>query len=381
MKRYSAGSMRAGPHRMMDIYGCLRPWQAPSQNSTRNFFVFALVVLWSIYALNRSLNGLEIISDEYYYLNEAIDGAVKRRYFLHLVQSFSNWELAQLVVSVINLFAVVLSFILMCRVNFNNYTATFFQLFYFAAIANYLFRDSILLLLFAALTLAVFSKKVWYIALASPLLIGLYDFRPHFLILFLAAVVCGLVVARIKSNLVLIVLGLVCLGLATSVAATLGNEYKIHNITLSEYIASREERHNYTLTPLTFAYGFIKHYLAPIPTSLIKRMVFGSEFRIETSIYGSLDDIYRFVYKTFIYFVVVYLVLNFRRVIVIFDRWRFEAAFLGVFCLSNAALYTVFAYGNGHERVKIFSTIFLVFLYAGVVYIKKEAQVLIKRGA
>ena len=131
-----------------------------SLNKEKWLYISILVILWTAYFLYRSINGLHLISDENFYFSQDILFEKKRILFLSFVQSFSNVQTAQLSISFINLFAILISYIYLSKINFNNYRTTFFQLIYFTAVASYVFRDSIILMLIILIFYIIFNQKI-----------------------------------------------------------------------------------------------------------------------------------------------------------------------------------------------------------------------------
>ena len=98
--------------------------------------------------LYSAVNGFYLVSDEEFYFTRNIDFEHKRIIFLNLVQFFEDRDFSKYVVISINIIALIVSYYYLSKINNNNYIATFFQLIYFSAIASYVFRDTLILLIF-----------------------------------------------------------------------------------------------------------------------------------------------------------------------------------------------------------------------------------------
>ncbi len=351
---------------------------AKGSSSVAPYYI-GLFVLWGVFALSRQLGGLELISDEEFYVTADIGAERKRIFFLQLAQSFGDWQSAQLAVSLINLVALLVAFAILTKINLGNATISFFQIIYFAAVANYIFRDVLILTALLLMFYAVLNMKrrFWVWALALLCLIPIMaDMRLQHLVFYAFACGAAYVFSILRSNYLVAALGLVGLAVGVAMAAVIGQEINIYGITLTEYVGTREERHDQVLTPVTFVISFVKHYFAPIPTSLLERIFFpeGLFAPLPPSEYGWLDDTYRLIYKVSLYLMITYVVVHWRVAIDVLKRWRFRSGFLIAFSLSNSFLYTLFAFGGGHERVKVFSTFFIFFIAAGIMQIMRERR-------
>lgn len=339
----------------------------------------SLMFLWLIYVLNRALDGFPLISDEVFYFYQNIDFESKRIIFLNLVQFFDDTELSKDIVISINIFTLLISYYFLSKINFHNYSATFFQLIYFSAIASYIFRDTLVLFIFVLFTYILiknkfisnlfYAKKLFSIniLLLLFLLFLMMDFRPHYTAFFIFSWMGAVIAVRRSNYSIFFLLILSTLSLYVY-AKLIMSSFFIYGITGMDYLATRTERHDVELTVINYFIGLVKHFFAPIPTSLLSRMLDSESWNI----YGCLDDLYRLVYKSFIYFVFLYIIINIRFVKQVFSRWKGEMYFLLIFSLSNAILYTFFAFGGGHERIKIFSTFFVVFLYSAIKNLKSN---------
>ncbi|HIP33141.1 MAG TPA: hypothetical protein EYG89_00025 [Bacteroidia bacterium] len=347
----------------------------------KRFLIYSisLLLLWLLFVLYRALNGFSLISDEIFYFHQNIDFESKRIFFLNMVQFFEDKDFAKNMIISINMFALLVSYYFLSKINFNNYSATFFQLIYFSAISAYIFRDTMVLLIFVLFVYIIIKNKlisdIFYIKklfsfnilLLLFLLFLMMDFRPQYTAFLILSWIGAIVAVRLSNYSILIFLIITTLGIYIY-AELIMNSFFIYGITIADYLTARTERHDVELTLVNYLTGLVKHFFAPIPTSLFSR-IFDSE---NWNMYGYLDDVYRLIYKSFIYFIFIYIIVNFHFIKKVFYKWKAEMYFLVIFSLSNAVLYTFFSFGGGHERIKIFSTVFLVFLYSAIKNLKSN---------
>ena len=354
-------------------------------NKQKWLYISILVSLWLIYFLYRVIDGLQLISDEVFYVAQDVSFENKRILFLSLAQYFSKVETTQIVIPILNLFAVLISFIYLSKINFYNYTATFFQLIYFSGVATYIFRDSFILMLIILFFYIVFKQKMYinlsllkkttvlsFLMLIAVLYL-MIDMRPQYAILLLASwLIASILIKRPKMLIVTTLISCLSLFLLLNYNPDLIN---IYGISIYDFVTSKADRHGIEFTLSNSIVGFFTHILAPIPTSLISRIMDPSIWNN----YGVIDDVYRLIYKTYVYFCLIYIVLNFNIIKEVLMKWKFEGFFLLSFSLSNALIYTLFSFGGGHERTKIFSVFAIFFIYTGIVHIKKQRALVLRQ--
>lgn len=340
----------------------------------------ALVLLWILMVLYSAVNGFYLVSDEEFYFTRNIDFEHKRIIFLNLVQFFEDRDFSKYVVISINIIALIVSYYYLSKINNNNYIATFFQLIYFSAIASYVFRDTLILLIFVLFIYIIIKNKLisdifvikklfsFNTLLLLFLLFLMIDFRPQYAYFLILSWIGAIVAVRLSKYSIFVFLIIGTLGIYIY-AELIINSFFIYGVTVAEFLRSLSEFRDTELTSVNYLKGLAKHFFAPLPTSLLDR-IFDRE---NLHIYGYLDDIYRLVYKSFIYFIFIYIVVNFNYIKKFLYKWKAEAFFLAIFSFSNAVLYTFYSFGGGHERNKILSTVFLVFLYTGIKQIKKSS--------
>ncbi len=344
-------------------------------NKESLIFCMALVLLWMMYMINRAVIGFEPISDEVFYLNTNIENEYKRIYFLHLVQFFEG-HAAMLAITVMNVVVLIISFFILVKINLRNSVATFFQLVYFCAIAAYVFRDALILFMFVSITYLVFRQNYLYrfkfldlftfkFLTILVFLILLLDFRGQYVVFIIVSFGVTKLLIRF-SNRQLLVISFGFMGLFYYFINVFLNSFFIYGISVSNFLEKRVERHEGDLTPISLSVSLIKHFFAPLPTSLFERGLYTD------SIYSSMDDLYRMFYKGFIYIAVAYILVNTKTLLKVLIKWRAEMFFLTTFSLLNATMYTLFSFGGGHERTKVFSVFFIVFAFSAIMKLKKD---------
>jgi len=342
-----------------------------SENRQRIYFSAVLLCLWAVYLLQRSLVGFEMVSDERFFLLVDVEGETKRRLYLYLVQLLGKSDLARIVLSCLNISLVIFSFNLMIRINHGAIVLTFLQLLYFASIATYVFRDSVILFCVALIAYGLTQRRsglTWYMVFALVLLV---DLRPHAAVVSLAALVWvwALQIAR-SRGLTYWFVGLSILFTLLTWNVVLSS-IQLRGVTAWEFLGYLQKNHGYGSGIISFLEILVRHYLAPIPTSLITRVL--DPFM--ESPYGNIDDLYRFAYKATLYCVIGYVLLS----------WKFASAavqlnvrlfnFLAVFSVGNAVIYSLFSGGGGHERTKVFSTLIIFYLAAAIHQVKNLHRV------
>jgi hypothetical protein len=191
------------------------------------------------------------------------------------------------------------------------------------------------------------------------------DLRPHYVLLVGASWVFASIF--VKKPMTLFTLLLIVTLIIFALFSFYPSLFNIYGISIIEFIGSMAERVGTDFTFYNSLIGYLKHYLSPIPTSLLDRIMDPSIWND----YGVMDDIYRVVYKTYLYYCMGYILANLRTTKEVFMKWKFEAFLLLSFSLSNALVYTFISFGGGHERTKIFSVFFIFFIYTGILHVKK----------
>ena len=333
-----------------------------SENRQRIFLIAVILCLWTVYLLQRSLIGFDIVSDERFFLYVDAAGQSKRRLYLYLVQFLGNDDVGRIILSSLNIFLVICSFNLLVKINHGLVALTFLQVIYFASIASYIFRDSLILFCVSAIAFGFRkgqSGMRWYMLLPLVLLV---DLRPHAALVSLVAIawVWALNAAR-KRHVTFWFLGLFAI-ISLSAWDFMLNTVVLRGVTAGDFLGYLQKHNGYGPGLLSFIEILVRHYLAPIPTSLLVR-VFDP---VMESPYGNIDDLYRLVYKTTLYGVIGYIIVNVKNIA---DAIRLNVGlfnFLAVFSVGNAVIYSLFSGGGGHERTKIFSTLVIFYTAAAL---------------
>lgn len=338
------------------------------------FYSLALVVLWLAYMLNRALSGFLPISDEEFYLFTDISNEHKRLYFLKLAQLLEA-QTSMYFISCLNVICLLISFVYFKKIIFDNTIVSFFQLVYFCAISTYVFRDAQILLMIVIIIYVIFSenllnqvslKKLFSIKFMILLVsvVVLIDFRFQYAVFLLVAFFVTRFLKRFSNKQLFLIFVVISMVSVIAMNFVL-NYFYVYGVSLSTFIEQRVERHSSELSIFAIVESFFKHIFAPLPTSL------GLRAFESGSTYSSLDDLYRMVYKMYVYVAIIYLVINFRYIPHVFNKWRVETFFIGCFSVMNAIMYTLFSFGGGHERTKIFSIFIITFVFAAVLQLKK----------
>jgi len=136
-----------------------------------------------------------------------------------------------------------------------------------------------------------------------------------------------------------------------------------YDTSIYDFFLERADRWDVDFSFSSFIFSTIRHIFAPIPTSLIFRII-SPEIWNE---YGLVDDIYRLVHRISLYFIIFYLSINFLKIFKIFVNNKPKIIFLFLFSLQNIVLYSLFGAGGGHERVKICSYLIFYFIFAKII--------------
>lgn len=340
-----------------------------SENRQRLVLAAVILCLWAVYLLQRSLIGFEIVSDERFFLFVDAGGETKRRLYLYLVQFLGNDDVGRILLASLNIFMVICSFNLLVKINHGVASLTFLQLIYFASIASYVFRDSLILFCVSAIAFGFRNGQFrmrWYMLVPLVLLL---DLRPHAAVVSLGAIawVWALQAARNRH----LTWWFVGLSAALSLIAwdLMLSTVLLRGVTAGDFLGSLQKHNGYAPGLSSFFEILVRHYLAPIPTSLLVR-VFDP---VLESPNGNIDDLYRLVYRATLYGVIGYIVVNVKNIAAAVRLNVGLFNFLAVFSIGNAVIYSLFSGGGGHERTKIFST--LIFFYtAAAIYRRHTAK-------
>ena len=350
-------------------------------NTNYYIYLFSTIFLFFFYFVFRGLFGFDLVSDEIYYLNENPDLDRRRRLFLHFAQIFDSTYLNIANVLLLNFIALLASYHFLSKINSNNYLLTFFQLIYVTSIANYIFRDT---LVFALLFISIsflfslydnyekldFKNKFKSIIFILIPILLISELRFQFVIMFCLSLLGAFFLTKHFKKTVIFLLIFIPL-LISNIDPSFIFEYQLYELnTIFSYEASiysflleRADRWGVDFSFSSFTFSSIRHIFAPIPTSLIFRII-SPEIWNE---YGLIDDIYRLVHRVTLYFIIFYISINSLKIFKIISENKFKIIFLFLFSLQNIVLYSLFEAGGGHERVKICSYLIFYFIFAKII--------------
>lgn len=339
------------------------------------FAIFILVIFSIVVLIERAILGVEFISDEVFYLNSDIDLESKRIIFIYLSQLFDNVETNFYFIVCLNLILLILCYRLLVKIN-RHEVITFLQLLYMPVIASFILRD-LYILYFTLLSILcmdgffrndIFGKlKTMFIFIITSFL--LLDFRPQMI-----AIICLSFVFVLATRSFSIKKTIYCIFISIAIFLILLpyilDSYKIYGITLGEYLNMREQRFGGSYSTFTIYKSLAVHYLAPIPSSLLSRIL---EPDID-GVYRHMDDIFRFLYRIALYVMYFYVLINYKYIIkvIYFNKERFFLVFNISIC--NAVIYSIFSFGGGHERVKLISMLIVFYVASMISNIKRNCN-------
>lgn len=350
-------------------------------NTNYYIYLFSIIFLFIVYFVFRGLLGFDLVSDEIYYLNEDPLLDRRRRFFLYFAQIFDSTSLNIANVLLLNFIALLTSYHFLSKINSNNYLLTFFQLIYVTSIANYILRDTLVFaLLFISISFLFFlfdnydkldfkNKIKSIIFILLPMLL-ISELRFQFVIMFFLSIMGAFFLTKhfIKT---LIFLLLFIPFLISNIDPSYIFEYQLYelntiftyDVSIYDFLLERADRWDVDFSLISTFISSMRHIFAPIPTSLIFRIISPEIWND----FGLIDDIYRLIYRTGLYFVLLYIFLNVPKILAIFFNDKFKFSFLALFSLQNIFIYSLFAAGGGHERVKICSYLIFYFIFAKLI--------------
>jgi len=358
-------------------------------NTNYYIYLFSIIFLFFVYFVFRGLLGFDLVSDEIYYLNEDPDVDRRRRLFLHFAQIFDSTYLNIANVLLLNFIALLTSYHFLSKINSNNYLLTFFQLIYVISIANYIFRDT---LVFALLFISIsflfylfdnynkidFQKKFKSIIFILIPMFLISELRFQFVIMFFLSLFGAFLLTKhFKKTVIFLVIFIPLI--ISNIDPRFIFEYQLYELnTIFSYEASiysflleRADRWDADFSFNSTLISSLRHVFAPIPTSLIFRIISPEIWND----YGVIDDIYRLIYRTGLYFVIFYIGINGLKVLKIYSKNNFKIIFLLLFSLQNILLYSLFAPGGGHERTKVCSYLIFYFIFAKLIDYNSNKEV------
>lgn len=114
--------------------------------------------------------------------------------------------------------------------------------------------------------------------------------------------------------------------------------------------------------------GSVRYCVTPIPTSITARLLKGGDGK-----HGLLDDFFRTIQQFFYYFLLFYVLVNLKFIIKKIPKLKRDAKIIILVLLAHLPIYTFYAFGMGHQRIKLpFQIgIFLLFIINKNISLKK----------
>jgi len=112
-------------------------------------------------------------------------------------------------------------------------------------------------------------------------------------------------------------------------------------------------------------YGSLRYIGAPIPTSLLLRILKGG------GKFGITDDIIRMINQLFYYCFLIYISINLRTFKKIIKYLSIPQIIILLWLLSYLFVYSFLAFGGTHQRTKIPFQLFIYLIFALIVHFKK----------
>jgi hypothetical protein len=343
--------------------------------------VLSALIMLVFYVLIRFFGGFEYISDELFYLSADIDSQRKRLLYLDFIQFFRLTQFEYFGPVFINALFLILTITLFHRLFYKNALITFSFMLYLPAISSYLFRDIILLgfffLIWYLLDRCRYDllnyikclnvRNVIFIIVLVACLFIVKDFRAQYFY-FIALSLLAVYVLHNCSNRYLFIIVSLSVAFGVILPSVIGDSFSIYGISAEQYLETRSERHSMSYNPINILTSVVRHMLAPIPSSILIRLLDPEII----SPYPWVDDLFRFFYRSGFYALLLYLIIHVKLIPVVFNLHRKKLIFIMTFCFANILLYSIFSFGGGHERIKLFSVIFFYTLAATIWKKRKE---------
>jgi len=113
-------------------------------------------------------------------------------------------------------------------------------------------------------------------------------------------------------------------------------------------------------------YGSLRYVGAPIPTSLLSRILKGE------GNYGQTDDITRMLNQIIYYYFLMYIFFNFRQIKLVVKKLTTPQVIILSFFFCHLLIYSFLAFGGTHQRTKIPFQLFIFIIYSLISYNKKN---------
>lgn len=328
-------------------------------------FTLLLVSIALLGVLNRFGGGYELLSDEIFFLSGDFVAETQRTIFMRIVQSLAIEDVFTWIV-IGNLLLFIVIYKMVSVINKNHFIS-FFQVLYISVLVSFILRDIYIYFIFISIWLSLKKNHFFsenkkfnifsiYSLIILFMLILLVDFRPLYTLMIIAGIVASMIYKRIGFYRFSFVAVVFLIFLNNYLEYFLLN-INVYGLSFLEYLNQRAYRYEEQFTSNTLLFSFVQHYIAPFPWSLLERALDTSY----TTIYPLMDDLIRMIYRSGLYFMVLYIAFqsinNYNLVKQVISRNKYEIVFITTFCLLNAVAYSLFLFGGGHERTKMFSSI------------------------
>lgn len=246
-----------------------------------------------------------------------------------------------------------------------------FLLPYFAYLAIFNIRDT-MILFFTALTIYFYFDKK-YVLLSIISIIILYLLRPFAAMLLLAIIILLYVFRSIgsvikgKINIKAIVVLVSMIVLLLIVSNTLISKISTYQNWLEYTTGEGEQQHIESVSGgstfgnrgLDFIVSAVRYVTTPQPISLLKRLFQGG-----SNTWGITDDFVRLLNQISYFILLFFIIVNFKHIPIVFKVLKKSQAILIITLLSYWPIYSFHLYGITHQRLKIpFQiVVFLIFL-------------------
>jgi hypothetical protein len=332
--------------------------------------ILGIFILSFSYMILR-VSDLTPLSDELYFFSADLEKGNRRWIFTSFVQLFGSFEEALMLVFTINVSLLVPIYFFLLRLNQDNSIITFFQMIYLTTLTSYVLRDIfvIFLTLFALILILNYPKRKY--KLLDFFMLGVIIFilsvsKLQYTFFLLTSFLVAFMALRVPKILTIFSLILFSFFLSNYWEPFL-NSLTIYAISMTEFINLKSERYGYDFNLAGFSFVALKHIFAPIPFSLLDRLLYPDV----THPFITIDDLYRFTYRTGLYFFIFYLTFNARIALKFIKNNRFLFFLILTMSILNIVTYSIFTGGGGHERNKILSAFIIFVVSSGIMAQKK----------
>lgn len=338
---------------------------------TKNIRYKDLISILGIFILSFSYMMLRVsdltpLSDELYFFSEDLEKGDRRWIFTSFVQLVGSFEEALILVFTINVFLLVPIYFFLLRLNHNNSIITFFQMIYLTALTSYILRDIfvIFLTLLSLILILNYPKSKYrflYFFMLGVIILILSVSKLQYVFFLLTSILVAFMAVRVPKILTILSLILLIFFLSGYWEPFL-NSLTIYAISMTEFINLKSDRYGYDMNPVGLSFLALRHIFAPIPFSLLERLLYPDL----THPLITIDDLYRLVYRTGLYFFIFHIICNAQIALKFIKNNRFLFFLILTMSILNIVTYSIFTGGGGHERNKILSAFIIFVLSSGI---------------